>query len=730
MYPRKRDLLNQLTDEKAKKEANIYFSYFRRMIHDKHLYTSLHSKPIRTNLNLPLVRSWTLSLSCQLAHFHSSNNSDTPFWDPEFTWNHYLIQPLIKTPIEKSVMRLIRGFVGIETVPRDGDIVSLMLISRQCNERAGFRLQNRGADENGWSGNTFETETICVVGGGNQQRLCSCVQLRGSAFIAWSQQPNMRMHPSVLFPSTQSASSNVARKALEKLFERYGDVQVVSLCGQSKHEKSLADSFYQQCQLLGNEKGRQHQLRFCSFDFDKVCGWTHMDRVGLVVSEAMSEPDGLFFAARFEDGSKTGTKVLSRQSHVIRTSGFDCLDRTNVVQHVIGTEIIRKMLLFVDQLSTAKAASRSNSAATSSLITRNMSNISLSPSPSPSPSLSPTPSPFDLRHSPRNAIHKRLPSIPAPSTPSLGSLPLGASLPSTADAAAIHLPFSTGSLSEGPFPSSSPSPIVSHPSSMQSSISSYSSSSSALQTSSSSSLSSSSPSPSPSPASSSPSSRQLHPAHPSSRSFRRFPPLPSTELPVIDAAIRTLWKDNGNAISQIVAGTQSKKSWFTETHKSSVISRLADKWIDVKRYVGSNFAEPSQQDEVDFWLGKGSFDPEIRLPQMSHKRPQRKMIVFLVFLALLSLFVSSVIAPQQTSFFRSQSLNATVDVMLFILSFAVCSVLLFLLILFPLIKNHPNSFIGHSSQVHKQMPPSSRSQTIKQHVHITSSEEKSNRFLE
>jgi hypothetical protein len=109
-------------------------------------------------------------------------------------------------------------------------------------------------------------------------------------------------------------------------------------------------------------------------------------------------------------------------------------------------------------------------------------------------------------------------------------------------------------------------------------------------------------------------------------------PLPAA-LPALDGALKALWADHGDAISNQYAGTGALKSGFTRTGKRTLGGLLDDGAKSVARYYLNNFADGRKQDALD--LATGAFVPDAKPPPAARQAsPAVPLLSIVLALAL------------------------------------------------------------------------------------------------
>ncbi|CAH8645287.1 unnamed protein product [Dicrocoelium dendriticum] len=317
--------------------------------------------------------------------------------DPRFTWNRFLLDnwaEQLSAAALRSIndaskastwnrfaycLPIIHGFVGIISDANGvigPDQACYALISRRCVDRVGTRYNSRGANQLGHCSNTVETEQLLEIG---RDRF-SFVQIRGSVPLYWSQKPNLRYKPRVLLggsqlstlsltsgsglkvdeSSLQAAQSAVARHHFNQLIYNcgYGRLVLVSLLNQSGMERPLGRAF----DLVTGDLD-ENEVRYRTFDFHRECGSMSWERLSLLLEQLV--PD-LRLSKQFHL-SLDDAKVLSRQTGTFRSNCIDCLDRTNVVQSMLGWFALEQALISIGYLNENAASVSASASANSTL---------------------------------------------------------------------------------------------------------------------------------------------------------------------------------------------------------------------------------------------------------------------------------------------------------------------------------------------------------------------------
>lgn len=274
-------------------------------------------------------------------------NASRPAWqraDPAFFWNRHLAQPLLEAGMEQFVPACFMGFVGqlrgVEFVaPHRTYTATISLVARRSVRRVGTRQWRRGADLESNVANFVESEQLVEFDDG--AIMSSFVQVRGSIPILWSQSPNLKYKIPIRIASPGKADGPFSSH-IRGLVERYKEVVGINLANQTGREGKLSAAYRETadrfCAAFGG-------FRLVPFDFHKQCGATNYARLAILWQDI--EEDFCKFGYYFQDNA--GTR--NHQNGVFRTNCIDTLDRTNVVQGMLGKKQLEAVLSRVGLMS-------------------------------------------------------------------------------------------------------------------------------------------------------------------------------------------------------------------------------------------------------------------------------------------------------------------------------------------------------------------------------------------
>ncbi|KAI9363018.1 SacI homology domain-containing protein [Zopfochytrium polystomum] len=324
---------------------------------DDELYLQM-LKDILTACSFYFSTTFDVTQNLQNQSRTSAISGKIPLWkraDPRYFWNRNLQKPIIRLAekdgtqnVDNFILPIMCGFVAAERIKlNSSQTITLALISRRSQYRAGTRFNTRGIDAAGNVANAVETEQIVVLH--DSGYIASYVQIRGSIPLFWRQVPNLKYQPPLYIDKSPLLSS-AFRYHFDDLHSRYGRVIAVNLINKHGYERRLGEEFAREIQALNSDP---KNLRYVHFDFHKECSKMRWDRLSLLIDELRPElkEQGYFLRVEGKPGNE-GTRVVQRkQSSVVRTNCIDCLDRTNVVQSVLAREFLCQQLVEAEVLT-------------------------------------------------------------------------------------------------------------------------------------------------------------------------------------------------------------------------------------------------------------------------------------------------------------------------------------------------------------------------------------------
>lgn len=242
----------------------------------------------------------------------------------------------------KWALRTTYGFIGSHLMRFGNESVSggsgefyYTIISRRSRRRAGTRYITRGVDGLGDVANFVETEQV-VWAVSRPYMYTSFIIIRGSVPVFWRQN-NGIARPSPELDSDITASRKAFKKHFDNVTRSYGEIAVVSLVDKMGSEGVLADAFERHFEL----DLRGEPAKLVAFDFHRHCAGKEYER-GLAALLSRIRDDIRRYSFFSMGMDKFGH--VERQKGVFRVNCVDCLDRTNVVQSIIGRVALTKQL--------------------------------------------------------------------------------------------------------------------------------------------------------------------------------------------------------------------------------------------------------------------------------------------------------------------------------------------------------------------------------------------------
>ncbi|ODV87519.1 hypothetical protein CANARDRAFT_26918 [[Candida] arabinofermentans NRRL YB-2248] len=259
--------------------------------------------------------------------------------DDKFMWNYFVSQDLFKLasidPFANNfILPCIYGYSKFVTTTINSKRVTFGLITRRSRLRAGTRYFRRGIDEEGNVANFNETEQLLIIHRGDEDHVHSYLQIRGSVPVFWAELNNLKYKPNLLMgPSDYTAT----RHHFNQSVTNYGTNYLVNLVNQKGYEMPVKLAYENAVTALDDK-----EIKYTYFDFHHECRNMRWHRVKLLIDHLTEI--GL---SNKDYSAVTVTEkfiVTKKQSHVVRTNCMDCLDRTNVVQSMMGRYFLQSQL--------------------------------------------------------------------------------------------------------------------------------------------------------------------------------------------------------------------------------------------------------------------------------------------------------------------------------------------------------------------------------------------------
>ncbi|KAB8275789.1 SacI homology domain-containing protein, partial [Aspergillus minisclerotigenes] len=384
--------------------------------HDEDTYLALLKELLRTG---PMYFSYALDLTNSFQR-QSQSDASLPMWkraDDRFFWNRFIQSDLIdfslgghdttsvrygpQPGVDPYILPVMYGMLRITPAKVKSTSFTFALITRRSRHRAGTRYFSRGIDEQGHVSNYNETEQIVILndatgglsgfsGGqsmkektadsGRDLQVMAYVQTRGSVPVYWAEVNNLKYTPKLQVRGVETAV-DAARKHFAEQIRLYGENYLVNLVNQKGREERVKDAYEQLVRILvspstentevdavssekihalepGQRQKELDRLHYIYFDFHNETKGLQWHRAELLMDRLI---DGLtrggYFRGVEDPGVPSGQlDIRSSQTSVVRTNCMDCLDRTNVVQSMLGRWAVTRQLTDAGILRQGEAA--------------------------------------------------------------------------------------------------------------------------------------------------------------------------------------------------------------------------------------------------------------------------------------------------------------------------------------------------------------------------------------
>jgi hypothetical protein len=141
------------------------------------------------------------------------------------------------------------------------------------------------------------------------------------------------------------------------MVEKYNSMILVNLVNQKGYEQPVKEAFERAMKFAENDPAVAERARYLYWDFHAECRKMRFDRISILVDrlqEALDTMGWFHGIAPASTGFNTAsgpTRLMSKQTGVIRSNCMDCLDRTNVAQSALGKWALNQQLRKVGVLN-------------------------------------------------------------------------------------------------------------------------------------------------------------------------------------------------------------------------------------------------------------------------------------------------------------------------------------------------------------------------------------------
>jgi hypothetical protein len=401
--------------------ATEFLPLRERPLHDKDedTYLSLLKDLIRTG-PMYFSYSLDLTNSFQRQSQGDPNAPLWKRADDRFFWNRFVQSDLIdfrlgandtagvrsgqQHGVDPYILPVMYGMLRITPAKVKSTSFTFALITRRSRHRGGTRYFSRGIDESGHVSNYNETEQIVILndaagglvgfapgqamqngkaeGSSIDLQVLSYVQTRGSVPVFWAEINNLHYTPKLQVRGVETAV-DAARKHFSEQIKIYGENYLVNLVNQKGREERVKKAYEQLIRILVSspretteadqphttekitivepeeKKQDMDRLHYIYFDFHNETKGLKWHRAQLLLDRLT---DGLMRGQYFRGVETPGDpngQLDSRtlQNNVVRTNCMDCLDRTNVVQSMLGRWTVTRQLVDAGILRPGESAS-------------------------------------------------------------------------------------------------------------------------------------------------------------------------------------------------------------------------------------------------------------------------------------------------------------------------------------------------------------------------------------
>lgn len=367
----------------------------------------------------PMYFSYSIDITNSFQR-QAQADSSSPLWkraDDRFFWNRFIQTDLIDFSsgggrdskagrhigADPYILPVMFGMMRIVTTKIKSTPFTFALITRRSRYRGGTRYFSRGIDEQGHVSNYNETEQVVLLNdstggpagfaggqgmqngkvGGNtsETQVMSYVQTRGSVPVFWAEVNDLHYTPRLQIRGVETAVE-AARKHFDEQIRFYGENYLVNLVNQKGREDRVKKAYEQMVRTLvsspeegvegdnfseekvhavesGLKRQKMDRLHYVYFDFHNETKGLQWHRAQLLLDQLTEGLiKGQYFRGVEMPGDPNGAlETRLQQSAVVRTNCMDCLDRTNVVQSMLGRWTLTRQLLDVGVLQPGETSS-------------------------------------------------------------------------------------------------------------------------------------------------------------------------------------------------------------------------------------------------------------------------------------------------------------------------------------------------------------------------------------
>lgn len=182
-------------------------------------------------------------------------------------YNSDWIDDFLKLKAYQWITGFISGYIAIGfTHVGASNSCDIALITRRDKRRQGKRWIVRGADFDGNTANTAETQMILLADQLNKEHIFSHVQLRGSMPFIWKQSPDMKWSPKVEIHPSDKLNSDTMKKNYEDIKKYYDNCSLINLIDKKGSQGRLGEYFQKMHNTVSDDA-----MNLVWFDFHAQC---------------------------------------------------------------------------------------------------------------------------------------------------------------------------------------------------------------------------------------------------------------------------------------------------------------------------------------------------------------------------------------------------------------------------------------------------------------------------
>lgn len=383
---------------------------------DEDTYLTLLRESLRT---APMYFSYSLDLTSSFQR-QSRQDVNDPLWkraDERFFWNKFISSDLIdfrsgsasgsgsrtfqgqQPGIDSFILPVISGMLNLTKTSIKNNPMTFLLVTRRSRHRTGTRYFSRGIDEQGHVSNFNETEQSIILNdsesgpvgsygsangstgasSGRDVQILSYIQTRGSVPVYWAEVNKLKYTPTIQIRGVDSAVP-AAKLHFAEQIDNYGDNYLVNLVNQKGREQRVKKAYEDLVRALqsapdtdkeqskrssesvkivesASVKQQFDRIHYVYFDFHTETKGLRWHRAQLLLDE-LHEPlrRMQYFHGVYPSSSRGRVEVRNTQRGTVRTNCMDCLDRTNVIQSMLGRFAINRMLQDLQVLGRGETA--------------------------------------------------------------------------------------------------------------------------------------------------------------------------------------------------------------------------------------------------------------------------------------------------------------------------------------------------------------------------------------